>query len=663
MAKINHLDHFTLLNDEWLITNGLGGYSSTTLSGTPQRRQHGLLVASLPAPLGRTVMLSYVDDAMSFLGETYALSMIRQENNLSLPNIPLVEFKLENGLPVWIYAIGEILLEKRAILVHRQNTLHMTYHYISGSIPIEIKWQPYIHFRASEHLLEDQDGLNGYQMHVSQNLYEIEKPGFPKLKLSSSSQAAFTFERHFLSDITYDVDAARGYAFKDHLQSLGYFSQTIHPSESVAFTASTESWKTALTLSPHEASGIEKMRRKRLIRTAKGQLELTDISRQMILAADQFIITPTWREEDSIRLEAAGEEVKSIIAGYPWFTDWGRDTMISLEGLTLVTGRYLTAESILKTFAYYIKGGLIPNMFPDGEKQAVYNTADATLWFFHAVDRYIHYTNDTDILDFILPKLAKVIEWHIKGTHFGIKMDSDGLLTQGEQSYQLTWMDAKVDDWVVTPRRGKAVEINALWYNALKLFEKWTGDRLSIADQCYESFNQRFWYKEGNYLFDVVDNKDSLEHPVSDDPSLRPNQLLAISLDFPVLAREKWSMVFDAVKKDLLTPYGLRTLSPSHRFFKPVYDGDLRSRDAAYHQGTVWPWLIGPYIDVWLKIDPQKKREARDLLKGLEDHATNYCKGTIGEIFDACEPFYARGCFAQAWSVAEFLRCLAKTKM
>ncbi len=659
--KINQLDHFTLLNDEWLVTNGLGGYASSTLSGAPQRKQHGLLVASLPAPLGRTVMLSYVDDTLAFSDKTYSLSLIRQEQNIPLPNIPLVEVKIEDGLPVWIYAIGNVILEKRVMLVHRQNTLHTTYHYISGEGPIEIKWRPYIHFRPYENPLGEEDDLNDYLMHVSENFYEIEKYGFPKLKLFSSDGAAFTHERQIINHVTYDIDAARGYASKDHLLSLGYFSLTMNPSDKITFMASTESWKTALTLSSKEASSIEKMRRKRLIRAAKGHLELTDTSRQMLLAADQFIITPTWREEDRIRLEATGEEVKSIIAGYPWFTDWGRDTMISLEGLTLVTGRYLTAESILKTFAYYIQDGLIPNMFPDGEKQAVYNTADATLWFFHAIDRYIQYTNDMDMLDFVLPKLAQIIEWHVKGTRFGIRMDKDGLLTQGEEGYQLTWMDAKVDDWVVTPRRGKPVEINALWYNALKLFEKWTGERLSITEQCYESFNQRFWYKEGNYLFDVVDAKDFVDSPLWDDPALRPNQLFAISLEFPILAKEKWTMVFDAVKKDLLTPYGLRTLSPYHKDFKAAYDGDLRSRDAAYHQGTVWPWLIGPYIDVWLKIDPTKKCEARDLLKGLEEHLTTYCKGTIGEIFDACEPFYARGCFAQAWSVAEFLRCWAKT--
>ena len=355
-----------------------------------------------------------------------------------------------------------------------------------------------------------------------------------------------------------------------------------------------------------------------------------------------------------IRLQALGQEAKSIIAGFPWFTDWGRDTMISLEGLTLTTGKSRDAYAILLTYAYYVRDGLIPNMFPEGKLKGKYNTADATLWFFHAIDRYISNTEDTEILEFLIPILNQIIQQHVKGTHFGIKMDKDGLLTQGEEGIQLTWMDAKVGDWVVTPRRGKAVEINALWYNALKLFEKWTERPLEITETCYESFNQKFWIENEGYLYDVIEGEQG------NDSALRPNRLFAISLRYPILKKEKWQSVLDIVTKELLTPVGLRTLSPSHPEYKNAYHGDLRSRDAAYHQGTVWPWLFGPYTDVWLKVYPKEIEKIQKLLEGMEDHLKIHCIGSISEIFDASPPFKARGAFAQAWSVAEILRSLVQ---
>ncbi|HVV98734.1 MAG TPA: amylo-alpha-1,6-glucosidase, partial [Planctomycetaceae bacterium] len=365
------------------------------------------------------------------------------------------------------------------------------------------------------------------------------------------------------------------------------------------------------------------------------------------------------------RAHAAGDEVRSVIAGYHWFTDWGRDTMISLEGLTLTTGRFVDAGYILRTFAHYIRDGLIPNLFPEGEKEGLYHTADATLWFFHALDRFLEVTGDQATLPLLLPKLLDVIQWHLKGTRFGIGVDpADGLLRQGAPGYQLTWMDAKVGDWVVTPRRGKAVEINALWYNALRLAEGWVrklnGDAeaqklAQQAERAFQSFNQRFWYAEGNYLYDVVDGEQG------DDHSMRPNQVFAISLKHPVLERERWKPVMDQVTERLLTPVGLRSLAPGEPDYKPKYYGDLRARDAAYHQGTVWGWLMGPFIDAWLKLYPNDKAGARAFLEGFEDHLSEACIGTISEIFDAEAPYTPRGCVAQAWSVAEVLRCWAKT--
>jgi predicted glycogen debranching enzyme len=355
-----------------------------------------------------------------------------------------------------------------------------------------------------------------------------------------------------------------------------------------------------------------------------------------------------------------------VIAGYHWFTDWGRDTMISLEGLTLTTGRLVEAGYILRTFAHYVRDGLIPNMFPEGEQQGLYHTADATMWFFHAVDRYVQLSGDTLTLSLLYPTLKKIVQAHVHGTKFGIKVDeSDGLLAQGRVGYQLTWMDAKVDDWVVTPRRGKAVEINALWYNALKLMEQWAaehdddptqyGGRAELARQ---SFNERFWFADGGYLFDVVDTESG--GPGSADPKCRPNQVLAIAPKYPVLARERWEPVMRIVRERLLTPVGLRSLAPGDPEYKPKYFGDLRTRDAAYHQGTVWAWLVGPYVDAWLKVYPDDVDGARRALEGFVAHLDDACIGSISEILDAEPPFTPRGCIAQAWSVAEVLRVWVK---
>jgi predicted glycogen debranching enzyme len=354
-----------------------------------------------------------------------------------------------------------------------------------------------------------------------------------------------------------------------------------------------------------------------------------------------------------------------VIAGYHWFTDWGRDTMISLEGLTLCTGRQREAGYILRTFGHYVRDGLIPNMFPEGTREGLYHTADATLWFFHAIHRYLLATDDRATLRQLMPKLKSIFEHHMKGTRFGIRVDhGDGLLRQGAEGYQLTWMDAKVDDWVVTPRRGKAVEINALWYNALALFAEWLreeGDSMApqvdeAAARARESFNTRFWYEAGGYLYDIIDG----EH--GEDPACRPNQIFAISLDNPVLDQGRWQPVFDVVRERLVTPVGLRTLAPGHRDYKPQYYGDLRARDAAYHQGTVWAWLVGPYVDAYLRVRPGDFGGARECLAGFEHHLGDAGIGTISEIFDADEPYTSRGCVAQAWSVAEVLRAWLKTE-
>ena len=646
----------SLLYDEWLVTNGLGGFGCGSIGNALMRKYHALLIATLPVPFGRTIMLNYVADSLILADKTeIPLSMLRtvDQKGSDEPR-GLQEFYLDLGIPVWRYQFHDLILEKTLFLIHKQNTLHMSYKLISSPGPVEIKWRPFLHFRTNEQPVNSP--METYTVHAHENHYEIESPPYPMLRLYSESHPPFTIDTQVVENVFYEIESRRGYESVGSLSSPGYYQAPLAAGERIMFLASIEPWKKIHALSPLEALSIEKQRRKGILKAAGPFAKSNSTATKLALAADQFIMTPANRDEDMIRLQASGEEVCSIIAGFPWFTDWGRDTMISLEGLTLTTGRAILANSILRTFAYYVKDGLIPNMFPDGENKALYNTADATLWFFHAVDRYLEATGDFDILEFLLPKFKEIIHAHLRGTLFGIGVDKDGLLTQGQKGVQLTWMDAKVGDWVVTPRRGKAVEINGLWYNALRLYESWSGETLDVTSACYEAFNKRFWHEEGGHLYDLVDGE------AGDDPAIRPNQLFAISLKYPVLEKSRWKSVLDVTHKELLTPFGLRTLSPSHPDFKAYYDGDLRARDAAYHQGTVWPWLIGHFIDVWFKVYPDKREEAHTFLKSLEVHLDNNCMGTIGEIFDASDPYHARGCFAQAWSVAEVLRSLVKVQ-
>lgn len=644
-VKPENLTKNELYHAEWLVTNGIGGYACGSVLGAPSRRHHSLLNASLATPYGRTVMLNYAADTLILPDKSEVrLSSLRQrENDIEFEGV--LDFQLVNGIPIWLYTFGDVVIKKTLFLIHRQNTVHISYKLLSQGEGVELKWRPFFHFRPHEAPVDVIIPNESYTVHSQDSKFEIECPGFPLLNISNFSKASFTIDSQILESVYYDIEANRGYPHYGALKSPGFFSLPLSYDKRISFIASTETWNKIEALSPKNAWQAEKMRKRSLLRT-QGSATI----KKLFLAADQFLITPISRFDDMVRMQAMGEEVCSIIAGYPWFTDWGRDTMISFEGLTLSTGRHRDAEAILHTFAHYIRNGLIPNMFPDGQNNGIYNTADATLWFFHAIDRYITVAGDEDILESLIPKLQEVIEHHIKGTDFGIRMDADGLLIQGCSNLQLTWMDAKVGDWVVTPRRGKAVEINALWYNVLKLYEKWTGKDSTLSDKCYESFNQKFWYEEGSYLYDVIEGENG------NDNALRPNQLFAISLSHPVLEKSRWEKVLKCVKEDLYTPVGLRTLSPHHPDYKTTYDGDLRARDAAYHQGTVWPWLLGHYIDVWLKIYPNDFASVQEMLKGLESHLNNHCIGTIAEIFDASPPYLARGCFAQAWSVAEVLR-------
>jgi predicted glycogen debranching enzyme len=654
---------------EWLVTNGLGGYASGTVAGVLTRRYHGMLVASMPAPLGRMVLLNHLLERVRLPDKR--IVWLGDEDEVAGPNAVdraghLAEFRLELGLPVWTYRAQGFTIEKRVLMPHGQNSVHMTYRVLEGTGTLRFNLRPSVHFRGYEVSVADSIAKT-YTISATDHRYELSAgPSLPVLRmLLIGKKAALTLDEKGAANVPYKMEETRGYQWKGSLWSPGYFRADADAGEQVTLVASAESWDTLVALSPDAAAAAEIDRRRRLI--ALAELPADDpFCAELVLAADQFIIRPAGRVEETARARASGDEVRTVIAGYHWFTDWGRDTMISLEGLTLSTHRFREAGYILRTFAHYVRDGLIPNMFPDGEREGLYHTADATLWFFHAIERYVQTTGDRDTLRNLMPILCDIIAHHLRGTRFGIRIDpADGLFTQGAEGYQLTWMDAKVGDWVVTPRRGKAVELNALWYNALCLMQTWTkefggGQDLDItghAARARDSFNKRFWYEEGGYLYDVVDTGTG-----RDDSCCRPNQILAISLPHPVLDRAKWEPVLNVARDRLLTPLGLRSLAPGEPDYKPRYYGDLRARDAAYHQGTVWAWLIGPFIDAWIKVYGTNPEGVRKLLSGFEQHLSEACVGSISEVFDAEPPFLPRGCIAQAWSVAEVLRCWMRSE-
>jgi predicted glycogen debranching enzyme len=656
---------------EWIVTNGLGGYASGTVAGVVTRRYHGLLISALPAPLGRYVMLNHLLERVRLPDRT--VTWLGDEDEVAGPNAAdrgghLVEFRLELGLPIWRYELGRVAIEKRVLMPYGQNTVHVCYRLLGGlhdNETIRLSLRPSVQFRSHEAPVSDATSTP-YTLHSTGTHHELHgNSSLPPLRMMLvGRRGALTIDERGHTSVPYEMERNRGYDSVGALWSPGYFRADLGVGDAVTLIASTDPWENVLALGPADALRSEQERRRRLLALA-GDAERCGLEAELVLAADQFIVTPAGRAEEAARARAAGEEVRTVIAGYHWFTDWGRDTMISLEGLTICTGRLREAAYILRTFAHYVRDGLIPNMFPDGSREGLYHTADATLWYFHALARYVRASGDVDTLRSLLPTLIEIVRSHLAGTRFGIRVDpSDGLLAQGAEGYQLTWMDAKVGDWVVTPRRGKAVEINALWYNALKLLEEWVRgfdaphpdlDLAAHAERARRSFNERFWSADVNHLYDVVDGDHG-----SDDAACRPNQIFAISLDHPVLDRERWKQVVDVVKERLLTPVGLRSLAPGHPDYKRVYFGDLRSRDAAYHQGTVWAWLIGPFADAWLKVYPEDRAGARKLLEGFESRVSDACVGSIAEIYDAEPPYVPRGCVAQAWSVAEVLRSLRK---
>ncbi|NLG76821.1 MAG: glycogen debranching protein [Xanthomonadaceae bacterium] len=656
-------DPADLRRKEWLITNGLGGYASGTLSGIPARKYHGLFVPNLSAPKGRHIMISRLDEVL-VIGE-HRLHLggaeFANERVIGESHRYLTEFRMDDRIAVWRFEYEGCVLEKSIVMPHYHNTVCVRYEMLSG-VKLELHVRPYLSFRRLDE--SPLSAPSDFTVMVSRGRHEI-RHAHSDLVLRVDMRSGFsTFVTQDRDEIEffYRIERDRGDPPFESAHSPGYFTAALDERKPRAgFVATTHAWD-RIEFDVEQVFDAERRRTDTLLELATASAG-DDFAEQLTMAADQFIVMPGSRLEEGVIHQAGGSVLRTIYAGYHWFGDWGRDTMISLEGLTLSTGRYREAGAILRTFSHYVKDGLLPNLFPEGERQALYHTVDATLWYFHAIARYIEASRDRMIIRQLFPVLESIIQHYSEGTHFNIGLDpKDGLVSAAAEGYQLTWMDAKVGDWVVTPRRGKPVEIQALWYNALKLMSRWATklehpheDYEVAAERARRSFNERYWNAESQCLFDVLDGPDG------DDPAIRPNQVFSISLDHPILDEHRWPAVLDTVRTRLLTHVGLRTLSADHPDYKPHYRGDLRARDAAYHQGTVWPWLIGHYIDAVLKVDPDRAA-ARRLLHAFPDHLSEAGIGSISEIFDAEDPYAPGGCIAQAWSVAEVLRAWIKTR-
>ena len=575
-ARVLTFDQTTRRPDsrlEWLVTNGLGGYACGTVGGGITRRYHGLLNAALPAPLGRTHYVSHVR-ARVWIGDRVWLIDHEDISRLHEADVaPLLSFALEAGLPVWRYRTGTATLEKRVLMPHGANTTLVRYRLEEAPAPSRLEITPLFQVRPhdSQAAMVGDDEM---VLDASGATWRL-TPGavVPPLQWTihgDDAHADFSAPLH--APVDYAIERERGYAHGGTLWSPGTITATLREARGVDLVFSTRDLRAQPGLDVDGIHDAERERRTSLVEQVKASR--APIVRELALAADAFLIVPVGRQQDLVDAHQAGDRVRTVIAGYHWFTDWGRDTMIGLEGLTLCTGRHDEAAAILQMFARHVRDGLIPNLFPEGEEAGLYHTADATLWFIHAIHRYVSRTGDHHLLDDLLPTVEDIIEHHLRGTHFGIHVDpNDGLLSQGAAHYQLTWMDAKAGDWVVTPRRGKAVEINALWYNALRLAERWLDERHRsgiaaryrlAADRAYDAFNARFWNPRTLHLFDVVDGEQG------DDDACRPNQVFAIALPHPVLARDHWASVLAIVRDQLLTPVGLRSLAPGHPALDPI---------------------------------------------------------------------------------------------
>jgi predicted glycogen debranching enzyme len=638
-------DFKTATSLEWLETNGQGGFAFGTVSGAATRRYHSYLTAALNPPVGRYALVAKFEETLEINGEFFELS----SNNYPGTVYPkgyefLTSFRLD-PFPIWTFRCGDILLEKRLFMPKGRNATVVRYstskHAFKTKQKIRLKVRPLISCKDYHTIIRRGDlPATGYK--IQDGVIEMQPdPSIDAVIFFSHNAASVIPTGYWYENFQYLIEAERGFDYSEDLYQP--FEMEFDFRRDVSVIISTGRSIEAAAAAELEKSEIN--RRKKILQRSGLQ---TEFEKSLVLAADQFIV--------------ARGNGNTIIAGYPWFSDWGRDTMISLSGLALVTNRNETARSILIEYAKYVSEGMIPNRFPDKGESPDYNTADATLWYFEAVRAYVEKTGDIELVETHLYKtLAEIIRWHLNGTRYQIRVDTDGLLQAGTPQTQLTWMDAKSGERVFTPRNGKPVELQALWYNALRSMADFAevlgydDDRVrfdSLANLTRFSFNAVFCNADAGCLYDVVENGRR-------DASVRPNQLFAIALPHPVLERRHWRTVVDRVRSDLLTPFGLRTLSPADPNYVGRYEGPPASRDAAYHQGTVWAWLMGPFIDAFRRAYAEEKdveSESLGLLAAFEDHLKTACLGQISEIFDGDPPHTPRGCPAQAWSVAEILR-------
>jgi predicted glycogen debranching enzyme len=631
------------LGREWLVTNGLGGYASGTVAGINTRRYHGLLVASMNPPVQRMVLLASLEEwVVSPGGEPQAISAQEYWDGTIYPTgfRHLEAVELAGMLPVFRWAIDGRIIEKRIWMEHGASRTVLTYRLIDGP-PCSLRLRPlFAHRDYHEH----RHGHGVFEMAASPDGWIIDAGGV-RSYVQVRPSPDVTSRPDWYWRVLHRAERERGLDDEEDLFTPGTVEVMLdghHDAVVVAgLDATPPTWEAETSLEMAE-------QRQAIQVDPRANHPL---AAQLVVTAEQFRVA---RGHGGASM--AGEQ-RTVIAGYHWFTDWGRDAMISLPGLVMRPGALWEARGVLDTYISYLDQGLIPNRFPDGGEAPEYGTMDATLWLFQALAAYLRASSDWLFIADRLDAIEAIIDWHVRGTHHNIHMDaSDGLLAGGEDGSALTWMDARVEDWVVTPRRGKPVEINALWYNALRLTADWcerarrpAGGYRQLAAQASESARQRFWYEPGGYCYDVVDGPDG------DDPSLRPNQVMALGLVYPLIEGERARAAFDVVTSRLLTPYGLRTLSPDDARYQCVYQGDQRARDFAYHMGLVWPWLLGPYVDAHLRLGGDRAG-ARKLLEPFLGHLSDAGLGTISEIFEPEPPYRPVGCIAQAWSVAEILR-------
>jgi len=634
------------LRREWLETNGLGGFASSTIIGLNTRRYHGLLVAATKPPVGRIVMLSKLEETLFIEGQPFDLSANRYPGVIHPRGFQyLKKFRLD-PFPVFTYEIEGIEIEKTVFMIQGENSAVVQYELKKNNHPerpnsLRLELRPLIAFRDYHSTTHENGAINGDAKQSPGLATLTPYQGLPSLHLAhnaSEVRKAGSWYRNF----EYDAERERGLDFAEDLFNPLVLRFDLDKGRPATVIASTEQ---------RDAAQAAELRKAEIARRSKltAAAPVADaFAQDLTSAADQYIV-------------ARGDK-KTVIAGYHWFSDWGRDTMVALPGLTLPTGKPEVARSILRTFAQHVDQGMLPNRFPDAGETPEYNTVDATLWFFEAARAYLAYTGDVEFVrNELYPVFADIIAWHVRGTRYGIKVDSSGLLSSGEPGVQLTWMDAKVGDWVVTPRRGKPVEIEALWYNALCIMEDLaqrfgdeTGEKRyrNMATVASWSFNRLFWNENTGCLFDVTNGAPP-------DPSIRPNQILAVSLTHGMLSPERAKGVVEKVQAHLLTPFGLRSLAPSDPQYRGRYTGGPTERDGAYHQGTVWPWLMGPFITAYIKVNQGSdaaRRQAAEWLEPLKGHLADGGLGHISEIFDGDAPQRPCGCIAQAWSVAEILR-------